>query len=69
MGYESDFLIASSVGNEEDFVAALGPSLDECSVLGIISRADALKYMISRVIENTTFFYFELTIELLNVKN
>uniref|UniRef100_A0A914HEK2 DNA-directed RNA polymerase subunit beta n=1 Tax=Globodera rostochiensis TaxID=31243 RepID=A0A914HEK2_GLORO len=53
MGYESDFLIASSVGSEEDFVAALGPSLDESSVLGIVSRADALRYMTAKVRKKT----------------
>lgn len=49
MGYESDFLIASAVGNEEDFVAALGPSLDESAFLGIISRTEAIKYLTTKV--------------------
>lgn len=49
MGYEADHLIASIVGIEENFVAAMGPSLDESASLDIISRADAVQYMVTKV--------------------
>lgn len=53
MGYESDYLIASVVGDEEEFVAALGPSIDESISHDVISRADALKYLIPKVKRKT----------------
>jgi DNA-directed RNA polymerase III subunit RPC2 len=53
MGYESDHFIASAVGNEEDFVAAIGPSMDESASLGVVSRADAIKYLIPKVRRKT----------------
>lgn len=49
MGYESDFVIASAVGHEEQFVAAIGPSLDECAILKISTKAEALKYLSTKV--------------------
>jgi len=56
MGYESDFTIASSVGHEEDFVSAFGPSLDECSSLDILTKNDALRFLTPRVL--FPLFYF-----------
>lgn len=53
MGYESDHLIASTVGIEEEYVAAIGPTIDECTLLNIISRADAIKYLIPRIRRKT----------------
>uniref|UniRef100_A0A915DKC2 DNA-directed RNA polymerase n=1 Tax=Ditylenchus dipsaci TaxID=166011 RepID=A0A915DKC2_9BILA len=50
MGFESDHVVASSVGHEEDFVAAIGPSLDECvNDLNILTKTDALKYLSSKI--------------------
>jgi DNA-directed RNA polymerase III subunit RPC2 len=49
MGYESDHLFVSAVGNEEEFVATLGPSLDECTSLDVVTRTDAIKYLILKV--------------------
>jgi DNA-directed RNA polymerase III subunit RPC2 len=53
MGYEADHLIASIVEIEEDFVAAMGPSLDECASLDVISRADAIQHMIPKIKRKT----------------
>lgn len=49
MGYESDYQITSAVGCEEEFIASLGPSIDECASLNILSRTDSLNYMIPKV--------------------
>jgi hypothetical protein len=53
MGYESDYLIVSILGIEEEFVAAMGPSLDECNSFDVISRADGIKYLIPKVRRKT----------------
>uniref|UniRef100_A0A914LV23 DNA-directed RNA polymerase n=1 Tax=Meloidogyne incognita TaxID=6306 RepID=A0A914LV23_MELIC len=53
MGYESDHLIATTVGIEEEYIAAIGPTIDECALLNIISRADAIKYLIPRIRRKT----------------
>lgn len=49
MNFESDFTIASTVGHEEEFVAAIGPSIEECASLNVISRGDAINFLIPRV--------------------
>ncbi|KAI1721433.1 RNA polymerase rpb2, domain 6 domain-containing protein [Ditylenchus destructor] len=49
MDYESDFVIASAVGHEEGFVAAMGPSLDEAASLNVVTKVDALKYLSSKI--------------------
>ncbi|KAI1729131.1 RNA polymerase rpb2, domain 6 domain-containing protein [Ditylenchus destructor] len=49
MDYESDFVIASAVGHEEGFVAAMGPSLDEAASLNVVTKFDALKYLSSKI--------------------
>lgn len=55
MDYESDFVIASAVGHEEGFVAAMGPSLDEAASLNVVTKFDALKYLSSKVYLLFTF--------------
>lgn len=50
MGYESDFLITSAIGQEDAFIAAIGPSLDECARSNVVTKEDAIKYLSSKVI-------------------
>lgn len=51
MGFESDYMLIASVGLEESFVAALGPSIEEAHTLNILTREDAIKYVALKVIE------------------
>lgn len=49
MGYESDFAIASAVGHEEEFIASIGPSLDECALINIATKNEALRFLSTKV--------------------
>lgn len=49
MGYESDYAIASAVGHEEEFIASMGPSLDECASINISTKCEALRFLSTKV--------------------
>lgn len=49
MGYESDYEIASAVGYEEEFVASMGPSLDECASINVSTKNEALRFLSTKV--------------------
>ncbi|VDN05801.1 unnamed protein product [Thelazia callipaeda] len=49
MGFESDHDIVSTVGSEEKFVAALAPSIEECTSHQIATQEGALQYIASKV--------------------
>ncbi|CAD5218163.1 unnamed protein product [Bursaphelenchus okinawaensis] len=49
LGIESDYNIMTSIGEEEIYVSAVGPSLLECKEMGIITQDDALEYISSKV--------------------
>lgn len=64
MGYESDYVINSAIGHEEEIVAAIGPSLEECSTLNIITKGDALRYLSTKVcLLKTKFYIFFLLLD------
>ncbi|VDK31024.1 unnamed protein product [Anisakis simplex] len=50
MGFESDYDIVSAVGLEEKFVAAMAPSIEECSAHQIVTQESALQFIASKVL-------------------
>ncbi|MFH4983624.1 hypothetical protein AB6A40_010333 [Gnathostoma spinigerum] len=49
MGFESDYDIVSAVGLEEKFIAAMSPSLEECSAHQVTTQENALQYIATKV--------------------
>ncbi|TKR68343.1 hypothetical protein L596_024337 [Steinernema carpocapsae] len=49
MGFESQYDFVSAVGQEEKFVAALTPSLEECVNAKIVTKEEALLYIAGKV--------------------
>ncbi|KAI6215909.1 DNA-directed RNA polymerase [Aphelenchoides besseyi] len=49
MGIESDLSIMSAIGDGDEYIAAIGPSLIECKNMGIFTQDDALDYLSIKV--------------------
>ena len=49
MGIESDYTIMSAIGDEDEYVAAVGPSIIECKNSGIYTQEAALDFLSSKV--------------------
>lgn len=49
MGIESDYAIMSAIGDEDEYVSAVGPSIIECKNAGIYTQEAALDFLSSKV--------------------
>ncbi|KAI6242259.1 DNA-directed RNA polymerase subunit beta [Aphelenchoides fujianensis] len=49
LGIESDFSIMSAIGEDDEYIAAIGPSIMECKNMGIFTQDDALDHLSMKV--------------------